>query len=729
MMNSHPLLDTSNQYHPYAKVLVPGIFFVLQGMDGDGLSNTMDRLPELVSSIDARRLQQSTRPENAQAETRGAPSQNALVLPSSRPTGSVFSSVASSTLPATARSVQLYGGHVISSLSATGTVVDAARLLSDAEGPSPTTRSDDEDSFLVVSDENMGNDVDETDRENSARTGDSIARSTETLPAILPTSEDSLNDSGASGLNLCHRRERAEELSVEQLLALERWTGECRNHERLKRQEWRELLVGSAEASYLCLENPWWIDAASGQLKVFDVIPSIHGEEAAVVGTLPPGTSLFGTEIVTLDLESWDVIDAKPKIVPADNDDTALQKLYSQGRTRWIQFLKVEPNLESQPHGEVTGFSVMSWNGYAYLAPGSLSLYVNPSQWIWRVTSPAGAYVREGLDLTTRRIATVPYGHQLVVDGKTVNAMGLSRLHVAYQNGSGDVVTGWCSEQMNPLSGRRESILQPLPMPAPARYRVVLPDGAIVRNGVELSSRRIGRATHNTVLSVTTRCFSEHPTDRCLQRLRLAGDGGWISFHLSNDPPELVHVVDFEGTDESFDPNFPGRFHIRTLQQVHQEKERSRLAAQRRERNRRATSHPSSQSRLSPDLSSVDESATSAADDDAPHLRGGDDHSTTSASSPYEDDLGDSIYSAKAWQAADGGTTGDCRGPGAVHHSNHREDRCLICLCDERTATIVHGETGHIACCLTCARILKARHDNCPVCRLPIDAVIQHFWA
>lgn len=30
----------------------------------------------------------------------------------------------------------------------------------------------------------------------------------------------------------------------------------------------------------------------------------------------------------------------------------------------------------------------------------------------------------------------------------------------------------------------------------------------------------------------------------------------------------------------------------------------------------------------------------------------------------------------------------------------------------ERTATIVHGETGHIACCLTCARILKARGDN-----------------
>ena len=56
-------------------------------------------------------------------------------------------------------------------------------------------------------------------------------------------------------------------------------------------------------------------------------------------------------------------------------------------------------------------------------------------------------------------------------------------------------------------------------------------------------------------------------------------------------------------------------------------------------------------------------------------------------------------------------------------------NRCLICLSEERTATIVHGETGHIACCLICARVLKARGDSCPVCREPIDTVIQHFWA
>ena len=76
---------------------------------------------------------------------------------------------------------------------------------------------------------------------------------------------------------------------------------------------------------------------------------------------------------------------------------------------------------------------------------------------------------------------------------------------------------------------------------------------------------------------------------------------------------------------------------------------------------------------------------------------------------------------------------------------------CVVCLAAARTATLVHGETGHIACCMECARVLKARGDRCPVgnpwhhfswaltelviakpgqvCRMEIDLVIQHFWA
>ena len=68
-------------------------------------------------------------------------------------------------------------------------------------------------------------------------------------------------------------------------------------------------------------------------------------------------------------------------------------------------------------------------------------------------------------------------------------------------------------------------------------------------------------------------------------------------------------------------------------------------------------------------------------------------------------------------------------GGGALAMAPPGHEICLICLSNERDATIVHGGTGHIATCLGCARILKARGDNCPVCRLPIDTVIQQFWA
>ncbi len=57
------------------------------------------------------------------------------------------------------------------------------------------------------------------------------------------------------------------------------------------------------------------------------------------------------------------------------------------------------------------------------------------------------------------------------------------------------------------------------------------------------------------------------------------------------------------------------------------------------------------------------------------------------------------------------------------------EDLCIICLSQPRTSTLVHGAVGHIACCLECARIIKARGDPCPVCRQDVDCVIQHFWA
>ena len=76
-----------------------------------------------------------------------------------------------------------------------------------------------------------------------------------------------------------------------------------------------------------------------------------------------------------------------------------------------------------------------------------------------------------------------------------------------------------------------------------------------------------------------------------------------------------------------------------------------------------------------------------------------------------------SSSSSSGRQAAQYNTMDAIRASSSVFPDGRRpsvdpNNRCLICLSDERTSTIVHGETGHIACCLACARILKARGDN-----------------
>jgi len=52
---------------------------------------------------------------------------------------------------------------------------------------------------------------------------------------------------------------------------------------------------------------------------------------------------------------------------------------------------------------------------------------------------------------------------------------------------------------------------------------------------------------------------------------------------------------------------------------------------------------------------------------------------------------------------------------------------CVICLVRPKNASIVHGTTGHQACCFHCARQLKQAHKPCPVCRRPIHKVIRNY--
>ena len=53
--------------------------------------------------------------------------------------------------------------------------------------------------------------------------------------------------------------------------------------------------------------------------------------------------------------------------------------------------------------------------------------------------------------------------------------------------------------------------------------------------------------------------------------------------------------------------------------------------------------------------------------------------------------------------------------------------QCVICMEQPKNATLVHGDTGHACCCISCGDTLKERNIPCPICRAPIGHVIKHF--
>jgi len=338
------------------------------------------------------------------------------------------------------------------------------------------------------------------------------------------------------------------------------------------------------------------------------------------------------------------------------------------------------------------GYICASIDHYAFVnAPRSENLshdvvddaVLNDEEWIWRVTYANGAVVRSGVELSSPQVATIPFGAFVTVKHKMINSMGLSRLMIesipskkhmsilyhpnVIQDSSHYHISikGWISERLNPLSGQSGHIVKSLPFMIPRKYEVCLIDGAVVRSGVELSSRGVRTLTFQETVTIISKVFSEHPADRCVQRLQLAGGMGFISIKLNRRPPRDANVCRFIGDDEDFNCYDPSIFHRKWNQ--------------------------------------------------------GQDASMT-------------LATRSAPVCANGGTGyNESTGTSAINadHSfiSAEDKKCVICLLEERTAVIVHGDTGHIACCLGCARILKARGDKCPVCRLEIDKVVQYFWA
>ncbi|KAL7548420.1 hypothetical protein ACHAWF_011716 [Thalassiosira exigua] len=487
-------------------------------------------------------------------------------------------------------------------------------------------------------------------------------------------------------------------------------------------------------------------------------IPSYAARALGKFPTLPPGCTVVAESAYVLDSRTLRQLHPPPSPAnggAAASDDDA--NADGDGDPE-LAFLKI-----SSP---VAGYVLSSVHGYPLLLPGLPAAYCDAaSWWPWRVSCrPDGAFVRRGLELVSDKLGTLPHGTVADVKGKRVNEMGLNRLRVrAYvdaaagtddgeeeEDGGGgggerdgtrddDAAralgmtrrSGYVSEFLNPLSGQRGPVVAPVPLPVPALYRVVHPGGCVVRAGVELSASRIGHAPEGTTLRVTGRAYTDHPADWCVERLRLAGGGGWVSTKLNRPPPGDDALVEMAGTDGDFDPEDPGGYHMTCLRRVADEFNgggsrsgsdddgATATAGERRVTYRRASSYanlseigddgwedPPARRTSSSEPDPAGATTTEAAGvpalfrgGAAGNPGGGDGRAATAAANPMD-----------AIRASSSGGRG-LGGGGPLGRDAH-PNRCLICLSDERTATIVHGSTGHIACCLTCARILKARGDN-----------------
>ncbi|XP_052063896.1 E3 ubiquitin-protein ligase Mdm2-like [Mytilus californianus] len=62
-------------------------------------------------------------------------------------------------------------------------------------------------------------------------------------------------------------------------------------------------------------------------------------------------------------------------------------------------------------------------------------------------------------------------------------------------------------------------------------------------------------------------------------------------------------------------------------------------------------------------------------------------------------------------------------------NSQSQLGQCCICFSRPKTASIIHGCTGHQVCCYRCAKRLKRLAKPCPLCRRPIQKVIKNYFA
>lgn len=698
------------------EIRIPGSFVVLQGVEGDGLSNTIDSLPN--EPVCKREMSEANPQASADLPLNIIGStlhHQGKLLPSGR--NSSMRTVVEPPLsaPLDESYIVVHEDENPSTSARLGTIINDNRLR---QRPSECV-----DSSLVS---NLSLSSAPTDEEADPKIS--------TTPAITQDDVSSINQ----WQEACQQQE---------------YNDYCEWHSRsTENMSFAELqrrllpstidVTATTSTTKELSSSAWW-RAGPNHLALLDRLPfssGVSGDDPAVLDRLPPGTVLCATALYTLHTDTLaPVHEMEAKAMSEDRVDPLTGERYSvypPGRDGWTQILRVDQ--EGTSHH---AYVVLSRNGYSFLGPGILETFTDLDCWYWRVTCATGAYVRQGLDLTSTYIATIPHGSLVQVRTRSVNSMGIPRLQVAAWvdtnavkiNHTGDnrevqreqrriqLVEGWCSEILNPVSGQSGSIARPLALPVPMICRVAVHPYAIIREGKEPSSLDLGRAPEGSVVTVTKRSFSEHPPEQSLVRLQLAGKGGWVSLRMDEPSPNNGLQVEMIGLDPSFDPCNPGLFHMKQMKRVYSLQDHQISAA---------ASQGSTPSSGLDDDELYTEAALVTAASSVKDTVGSTPASlsfVTSTSSPQ------CLYTRYSFTRIN--TTSN-RGDNSIvtkkasNANGPPEDlTCLICLNNERTATIVHKGTGHIACCLVCARILKARNDPCPVCRLPIESVIQHFYA
>eukprot|EP00968_Pinguiococcus_pyrenoidosus_P027306 scaffold7366_cov254-Pinguiococcus_pyrenoidosus.AAC.8 len=251
---------------------------------------------------------------------------------------------------------------------------------------------------------------------------------------------------------------------------------------------------------------------------------------------------------------------------------------------------------------------------------------------------------------------------------------------------------------LNPISAQHGAIVTQVPMVCPLQYRVIYREGAVVRRGIELESERVAHIPAGQIVTVVEKMFSNHPASRCVPRLKLAGNAGWISQRLNavleSDSHDIVEVVGPHPT-EALHRMCPRVQNLRSqkiegAEDVH--------------------------------LVRADNAAGAVPPRGVPRSRSG---GTATKEATVRDD-----WTLVDHEASDGAQLKEVQ---SDQNLAPPTELCAVCGVNPRTATLIHEEfgkeLGHVVVCVDCGNQLKSLHRGCPVCGMPIENVIQHFWA